>query len=456
MVPTRGPSAHLFRLLDRLAEWPHPVSVVVDDPSPDAAAAVRAHLASVRGPAQWTVWGPTERARWREDLARASGRPDAVSAALVASPDVPWRIGAMRNQLLLQAAGRLVLSVDDDVLPDFVTATGAAEGWRLSTALDPTSWTPFAQRDDAWSGARSLDPVAPHEGVIGERASRLVDARADRSGSNPSLDDEVSSGARVVVSAFGLAGDAGASRASMWLGAPPEARMAALERFPDLFCARTLRRVAPRPTLTSSPWFMAPCFALDARTVLPPFLPEQRNTDGLWGLTLRRVTRSGLIAHLPLAIRHDPTETRRFEVADLARDAVAFRVTDLLALLLATDPPRGTDATQRLHAAGATLRALAVAPAGERVDRVEQVARIWLRAVHARVVAVRQEGGPAPWQAALTDAERAVQRALVTPPWPVGSTGGLSPQDTLASLLHRYATCLEVWPDLWTAAQSIG
>ncbi len=456
MVPTRGPSAHLVRLLDRLAVLERAVVVVVDDPSERAADAVRAHVASLHGPARFAVVDAAARAGWREDLTRASGRADAVSAALVASPESPWRIGALRNQLLLQAAGRVVLSVDDDVLPDFVASPRAHEGWRLSAQVDPTEWWPVAQRADAWREATSGDPAALHEGVIGRRASSLLDARSERLGSDPALEAEVAGDARVVVSTFGLAGDAGASRASIWLGASPDARARALERFPDVYAARAMLRVAPRATITSSPWFMAPCFAMDARGILPPFLPEQRNTDGLWGMTLRRITRSGLIAHLPLAIRHDPSDDRRFEIGDLARDAVAFRVTDLLALWIAVDPPRGATPQERLRAFGAALGALSVASPAVRVKRVEEIARIWLRAVHSRVVAARREGGPQPWQDALADAESAVQRALVAPPWPCGSEGGRSPDDTLAALLGRYALCLDAWPELWAAAQTLG
>lgn len=450
-VPTRGPSAHLDRLLEGLRAFEPPVRVYVDDPSPAAADAVRRSAGD-----HVSVVGATERAAWAATLAEVSGRPDDVAAALTVPPGLAWRVGALRNLVLLQGAGRVVVSIDDDMVPEVLVARGHDGRTALGSAPDPTDWHPMVDRADAWAGAVPTDPSALLEAVVGARAATCLPDDVQLDDVHAALAARVADGERVVVATLGIAGDNGGSRASSWLVASAADRARLFDALEAKLTSRSIHRAAPRRTLTDAPFFMTPVFAVDGRALVPPFLPVHRNTDGLWGATLARVA-SGLVAHLPHAVRHDPPGERRFALGDVGRHAARFRTTDLMALVQGSATlPDGSPA-DRLEALGAHVAGLATAPEAALRAEVEAHAHRWAAASLAAAVRCMAEPAPDAWRRELKGAIDTLRAALARPLWTEEHTReGQLDVAGLRRDLARYGRTLSAWPTLMAAARRLG
>lgn len=425
LVPTRGPSPLLRRLVEGVAGRGRPVVVVVDDPDPAAALAARTLLADQ---ADTSVWGATERAAHEVALAEASRRPDAVEAALRAPAHLPWKVGALRNLVLLLGVGEVALSVDDDVVAEAVP-TGPDGPPEPGRALDPTAWWPVAERSEAWAQAAPVDLAGLHDGWVG---------------------------GGVVVSSTGLAGDSGGSRASAWLAAAPEDRARMLEDHPARLVSRAMVRAAPRRTVTDSPWFMAPCFAFDGDALLPPFLPVHRNTDGLWGLCLAHGLRAGRVLHQPWAVRHDPPGERRFQPGDVAAHAVRLRTTDLVGMLVLSFRVDLADPEARCRALARHVGGLSAAPDAVLQEVVAAQTRAWLAASLGAARRCLDEGGPPAWLGEVKAAVAALTLALDAPPPPEEhAVGAALDAEGYRGVLRRFALALDGWPALVRAARDL-
>jgi hypothetical protein len=77
---------------------------------------------------------------------------------------------------------------------------------------------------------------------------------------------------------------------------------------------------------------MGTSLAMANRDTLPPFFPIGRNEDGVFGVLLKSVSRTPFVGHIPVAIAHDPTETRHYQPFPM------FRISDLIICLIHSTP----------------------------------------------------------------------------------------------------------------------
>jgi len=238
-----------------------------------------------------------------------------------------------RNALQLAQVGHRYTSVDDDTTAFFSAvprladdtmvhrSSAAGEPWAESTE-DPTEFWFFPSAQAAFDDAPRADLRPLYEslfmGVLGR------DVRAAMTG---------------------LIGDSAMSPSPYLLSRRGITRAHLQADYELARRARHVRRGALEPTLTSHPHFMAVCSAFDGCELLPPFLPLQRNSDGLWGHVLRATTGS-LIAHVPYCVTHDPGEERPAMLSELVAWPTPAGLVRLVVDVWPRDPRCGSSAAR--------------------------------------------------------------------------------------------------------------
>jgi amino acid adenylation domain-containing protein len=255
--------------------------------------------------------GTAEKRAFVDRLAGESGLDPELLAWAIGDAERSGRAyGANRNALLLDGAGSLFLSFDDDTTARLRLPHAMQAGVALQT--EPGVGEIRVLSDGAgeadFTGDAALDLVGAHQGFLGRPVGAVL-----RTAGSPQVgrSDPAALGppdlARVVASYHGWAGDSGwesgaearflSGAAWEWLTRSEDAYWEALEN-------PALVRYAPQTTLSRAPEFFALGSGFDGSADLPPFLPRFRREDVLWGVSLRHGCPGGFVAHLPVLIGH--------------------------------------------------------------------------------------------------------------------------------------------------------
>ncbi|MEK7863813.1 MAG: hypothetical protein AAB295_11190, partial [Chloroflexota bacterium] len=356
--------------------------IVVDDSErADARSRTRAMLKAVQSHHDAPISYASREEK--EQLARAlideTHLPvDVVRFALFGDDACGSTIGANRNALLLATAGDMVFSADDDTVCRVARAADSRDALALVSGADPTEFRLYPDRDAAARSASHVDTdlLAVHERLLGRSLASCV--AAAREAGEPDLDQmgprlfqSLESGdGRVLVTMNGLVGDSGmgSPRYFLALQGPSRERLVASEAaYTAAFESRAVVRAARRPTICDAPFCMTGFVGLDARGLLPPFFPVQRNSDGIFALTLRTCFADGYFGFLPWTLLHAPAEKRSFTADDLWRKSEGLRTADvLLACIGACEAGSATLSDgERLRGLGRRLTALGSLEPGE-------------------------------------------------------------------------------------------
>ena len=266
--------------------------------------------------------------------------PEFLEFALFGLPGFSDTTGANHNALLLATRGQAVFNTDDDTLCEFARSPEAgAEGFELSSAPDSTVTSFYL---DAASLAEGI--AFEDSDVLSAQAALLGGITSDRFPAAPRIDSMTAQfvlrlmnrSCRVAAVACGVCGDCGLwdPRYLLRLTAGSRDRLIQSEAmYRAASSNRLLLRVVPHATVSSSTYFHAGCVTLDNRLLLPPFFPVGRNCDGVFAQTLRTLLPDLFIAHVPLAVRHEPPGLRQFEPGSIRR--MTFRFAELINLVLA-------------------------------------------------------------------------------------------------------------------------
>jgi len=300
--------------------------------------------------------------------------PDVIEFALFDPEGCGRSTGANHNAQLLYGAGQLFVSVDDDTTARLAATPETKAGIALSSEYQSQPTWFFTDRARALDAAAfgGRDAIAIHEQVLGRTASACLSElnptslAVDRLGAV--LLRQIESGrSRVLVTQTGLVGDAASAYppALSHLTGESWARLVANEpTYREAMRSREILRGIDQLTITDSGALSTgPAIALDARELLPPFFPVQRNTDGIFGVTLRTTIEGGCIAHLPWMLEHAPADARMIPGDALTRFAGRSRLQDMVLASIHSIPAiaaggAGHDASARMTALGEHLRAL--------------------------------------------------------------------------------------------------
>ena len=306
-----------------------PEYIALDDSrNKDQGAKLKAALAPLAaGGARISCAGMEEKTRFADELIRVSkgdGLPlDIVSFALFGDDAYSRTTGANRNALLMAAPGELSLIADDDTVcrptvlnePDAVLA--------LSSMKDPTVSRFYGDRKQLVHSVRAadIDLFASHEKLLGRSIAACMSSIGP--GSELNLErvnpDSVYFFGRAVKSvkatAAGFWGDSGVSSAHFIIELRGESRdllMQSRKLYTRAKESREVFRGVSRYTISDGAVFIPMNAGVDNRSLLPPFLPVGRNSDGIFAMTLRVCAEDALIGHIPFAVHHCPQEGRRY------------------------------------------------------------------------------------------------------------------------------------------------
>jgi hypothetical protein len=199
---------------------------------------------------------------------------------------------------------------------------------------------------------------------------------------------------------------------------------------------------------------------LDGRQLLPPFMPWQRNGDGVFGVTLRACSRDALVGFVPWAVVHE-ARGRTASLEGLLRSATAPLSNDVLCLLIASSSLR----SEVLSSARA-MRALGEVLSGLGAQPPEEFAAIVRRhVVHARareLAAVNDalalhDCEPTHWAQDLRRWIMALEQSVAhpsvgTPRDLAADTNRQDPMSRLALQIGHYGQLLKHWPELSAAS----
>ncbi len=313
--------------------------------------------------------GQAEKEAFASRLEQESGVPgDVVRFALSGPEGIPGTMGANRNSLLLECAGEPFLSTDDDVVCRLSAAPEAHEhpAFRNDEELLDLWFYPTHEEALAEHAPAEVDLFSLHERFLGKYGWQCA-APSSEAGANgiPAASACIHFGSgRVVASYTGILGDNAYDKphVHLVLRGASRTRLHSSERtYRDACKFRQVMRVMRRPVVTDGVFSTATLMGLDARTMLPPFVPMFRNEDALFGLIARRSMPGCLFAHVPFAARHAPAPARTHEDDDLIwRTPGCAAFASILAAAIGCGPviPRGARAQDGLASVGRHLKLL--------------------------------------------------------------------------------------------------
>ncbi len=434
--------------------------LVLDDSGPAAESANRAWLTSLSQTSGVPVrhLGRAAKLNLGRRLARRAGVPlPLIELALDPPPAGSMLVGANRNALLLAAAGRRALSVDDDTLALGQRAS-AMPSVRSYPGLDPATIEALPTSPDL--------PTSLEWDLLGELSAPLGRTVRELAAQGAlSLVDRPDARARIV--APGLLGDCGwGAPFGLWyapmgyLTLRDDARGALVEDL-DLYAVKTrsrmIRRVVPRLTLTDASFGMTTFLALDLTSMLPPVFPSARGTDVIFVGSAFAIDSGLAIAHIPATLFHAPHPPRHFWPGEMTRTAAGIDTSRVLAEVLRHTSFRDGGPSARIGtlarsfrdlASGARLRDMLTTALDASSDRLlrflgEQAAGygptpdVWVRDVEAYADRLR---------AARRSPEYGIPLDLAHLAAP---SQGLA---HLASLFGPFGDLLDAWPALFQAA----
>jgi hypothetical protein len=241
--------------------------------------------------------------------------------------------------------------MDDDTLCQTAVLAEPPKTIALSSMTDPTDCRFYADRGQLTRSVRPTDAdiLSCHEKLLGRSISGCLSAL----GRGSALDvDRVTpasvhffgrpSGV-VRASVSGYWGDSGIASPHVVLELTGESRellMRSKEHYARAKESREVFRSVSRHTISDSTMFIPMNAGLDNRSLLPPFFPVGRNSDGIFAVTLRLCAEDAFIGHVPFAVLHSPHEQRGY-----AQDSIQFaapRLAEIVpAILDAFSPPPG-------------------------------------------------------------------------------------------------------------------
>jgi hypothetical protein len=377
--------------------------------------------------------------------------------------------GANRNVLLLLAAGRPMVMVDDDIRWDM---------WRFPGPEDVTvdfgghhdlaETTFHSTRMDACAATQpaSMDMLAAHEALLGMSPLDIAAQRPiDVSRACGHLLDGLSrdQGQRVRVTQLGLAGDAGVHCPYHLLFARGPVRdelESSREVFGRAITSREVVRATRRATVLHQSGCMAGCLGLDNTAVLPPFIPEGRNEDGVFGAVLRHADDSTLFGHLPWGIIHDSVRSSLREPGAI-RSATQMRVSELVLLLLSASGGvvQSSSVSTRFQRLSAWFGELShMASRDFRAFVIELVVAQRSRLMARLESEILADSSRSAWMREAAEQYRreclaGLQHAESWCPSDLAHGGPEDAGQRLQEFLHDFSALLGLWPDLWSFAQ---
>lgn len=398
----------------------------------------------------------------RKLLAGLDGGPDRELLEYALFPDVEEPgYGVNVNYSMLAGAGRLLVSIDDDIISKPALSLMAEE-----EAGDPTG----PESSDAGSREYSLAYIDAKNHYFENRKSLLAKVQEvdidilsaykkflgkTLSSFVKDLDPELDS--TIMLASPGLYGDSGMGSARGVLSLSGKARQALMEEgYNKLKLAREVLRIPPKITLSKNAKLMASMSAFYNKLPFVPFLPCGRNSDGASGLISRILYPKSATAFMDFGLYHSQPERGFFPIEQLLH-FVPGLADMIMALAIAYMPSEEVvDPTERYRELGSTFEKIAGQNTGHFVEIVHNAFSMQYMAVVEHLESLLDEYNrqPADWAEDCDIHIASINEVLREPHALFGKRGcGLS-VDRVRHHIAMFGALLAEWPDIWAYFRS--
>ncbi|WP_139240414.1 glycosyltransferase family 2 protein [Fodinibius roseus] len=413
----------------------------------------------------------TARYSFANVIAKISGAPiEVVRFGLLGDLRCGIRTGASRNTLLLLAAGELSLQVDDDTICNIVRPPDSTDGIALSSEAECNQYWYYDNLDQALAQSyrEEGDILSLHEALLGKHPAQLIEqhdsVKIDHLG-NTLLKKLEQPEATVAFTMAGALGDWGMHRHWPRLGS--EGRYQRLVENPDSYRdylrTRQLFRGINQPTISDGMFCISMHIGLDTSELLPPFMPVQRSSDGIFGRLIHSCFPSLCQAYLSHGIVHAPIG--RPEKVDISQalGVGPLRSPDILkAILLAPAQlwPIGEDLPKNLQTIGSFFSDLSQYPIFEFKMRVKNycIKRLQMQMNYLQQCLDQRWDAPEYWKKDVKRVISNFQELMIQEDMCIPCDLPGTPEERMVifrDLLGKFGRLLIHWPAIWEAAVQI-
>lgn len=369
--------------------------------------------------------------------------------------------GAARNTLLLANTGNPYILVDDDSVCLVAATPGREQDLAISSSNHPTEFWYYRNRDETFAQApfEEVDFLGLHESLLGwEVGPKASEQELDLTRATPEFERLLrTSAVRVRGTMAGILGDSGvSSSAYLFHGKSSRERLLVSEEFyRQAVSSRQVLRAVSKTTVARALSCMAGNLGLDSSELLPPFVPVQRNSDGLFARVLKSCFPTACLGYFPCAAMHDPLETRMQSVERVTQDLTRVRFADVARVLIPTEGERdlATLGQVFLEAATGSIEDFEKRIRGPILDTkaksLHQKAREGDRDLPRFYVELREQHRQA-IRDSMGKPEYLVPRDLLE----AGLDEPAARQFSRHSI-ERFGRLLSSWPRLWRAAEDV-
>jgi amino acid adenylation domain-containing protein len=419
--------------------------------------------------------GRTERQQYIGELQCESGLPREVLEFAIGGDGYGLpTIGANRNGLLLDTAGDLVLTLDDDTECRIGALPGSSENISFVSKHYAPKLFPCANQRQAFDCVKfgDEDLLALHERVLGRTAPDLLAEYGEQNCRFNDPDEEFVSSLsqgdpKVAVTLNGYIGDCGWGSPVNYLLMEDDSldRLIASEPVYNAACAsRNSVQIVNGLTISNKADYAMMAFAgLDNRELLPPFLPAGRGEDNLMAAILTRCFPQTCVAHLPKGLVHAPEEPRSFWPGEIARSGSGIDLGFLLSSCIRFAPRYPSqDGATSLRRLGQHLQDLASLPTQDFQQSILDCVRTAASQLINRLAEVldSRNGAPEFWARDVRRFIGLVQESMRRPEYaiPLDLQYGRESQLALSltqRLVQQFGALLFYWPDIYRAASTL-
>ena len=422
--------------------------------------------------------GIVEKQRYAKELVRRSGCPPSVVEFALFDPlKVGFTCGANRNAILLHGAGRLICSIDDDVVCRLAHSPERSDKLALFSTCDPFSRFLYADPEAVLKAARlaDLDFLAEHERLLGRDLASIssqngAERRLDLEHAREDILHRIEKESTSVRATFaGHFGDPGIPTSAYFLyyeGENRERLTASIEHYESVFGSRSVFTCAPHDSVGDGSVSPGMAMGLDQRELLPPFFPVLHAEDFIYGATVWHCCPGALLGHLPVAVQHEPLVRKPIlQPRELGGDcrAVIFEFAHLIRQMTRHHiAPEHASAAERMQRLGRAFTERAAIPPS---DFIESMRGDILHHESEKMIFLQTqlEGGddlPDYWRQDVEQYLAHVRESLGAPDFdiPFDLKSGRSDEANRAlmqELIANYGALLEAWPALFEAAREL-
>lgn len=483
-IPTRARAVSLQQTVLSVAHnrlrhnRTYEIAIMDDSESPTITSGVRDMLRCIsREHAVQIVYGDMlDRVRFASDLKRESDIPPNIIDFAILNPlRYPITTGSCRNAILLQTAGTVFVTIDDDTRWHLHRYRNATERVILESSNDPTEiWFGSTCSLSGLLVAVSDDFVQLNETFLGRQVGTVLRHQSEGEcwstlGLNEGFLRALEFGhCPIVLTMAGYLGDSGMGSHIGFLlrsGQTHKRLTDSATTYEQALRDRNILRTVTEPVITTGTHCMTMGCGIDNRNLVPPFLPILRNQDMLFGLMIRMTIPGSVSAFLPVVICHEPERRPPFtSVYEMVQRSAIMGTADIVAALLSglEMPSEISEASDRLVWMGMFLSGLANRELGQFETSVrERVLRVMSRELRRidECLEINRDG-PQYWRADLEKLRERLRDRISDSHTviPGDIVRGGSRSDLLQrfrNVVLNYGQLLQYWPRMVAAARTL-